>query len=72
MLFGMSALKASIIEKLDALPDPALREVLDFMTFLTWRGVGEQRSLLEVAGVLSGEPVSARQIEEETYGQSER
>ena len=64
----MSALKETIIEKLDSLPEPALQEVLDFMTFLAWKGAGTESSLLTVAGQLSGEPVSARKIEEELYG----
>ena len=63
----MSALKESIIEKLDSLPEPALRQVLDFMSFLTWKGVGKDTSLLAVTGQLSGEPLSAPQIEEELY-----
>jgi hypothetical protein len=64
----VSALKADIIEKLDTLPEPALREVLDFMNFLAWKGTGTESSLLAAAGQLSGEPVSAQAIEEELYG----
>jgi len=61
----------TIIEKLDSLPDPALRQVMDYLTFLTWRGVGEEPSLLSVAGGLSGAPMAAEEIERELYGQRE-
>jgi hypothetical protein len=63
----METLKESLIEKLDKLPEPALREVMEFVSFLAWRGVGEDSSLLHVAGALSGTPVSAEQIEQELY-----
>lgn len=33
----MSSLKAKIIEQLDYLPENALKQVLDFVEFLTWR-----------------------------------
>lgn len=33
----MSSLKAKIVEQLDCLPDNALKQVLDFIDFLTWR-----------------------------------
>ncbi len=65
----MSALKERIIEKLDNLPDSALRQVLDYLTFLNWQGAGEEFSLLSVAGALSGNPLSAGEIEAELYGQ---
>jgi len=64
----MSALKESIIQKLDTLPDPALRQVADFMSFLAWRGEGEGGSVLALAGRLSGEPISATEIEAALYG----
>ena len=67
----MNALKETIIEKLDSLPDPTLRQVMDYLTFLTWRGAGEEPSLLSVAGGLSGKPMSAAEIERELYGQRE-
>jgi hypothetical protein len=67
----MNALKKTIIEKLDSLPEPTLRQVMDFLTFLTWRGTGEESSLLSVAGGLSGPPMSAAEIERELYGQRE-
>lgn len=67
----MSALKESILQKLDTLPDPALRQVLDFMSFLSWKGEGDG-SVLTAAGWLSGEPMSAMQIEEALYGPDRR
>ena len=67
----MNALKETIIEKLDSLPEPSLRLVMDYLTFLRWRGAGEESSLLSVAGGLSGTPVSAAEIDRELYGQRE-
>jgi hypothetical protein len=67
----MNALKETIIEKLDSLPDPTLRQVMDYLTFLTWRGAGEEPSLLSVAGGLSGAPMSGAEIDRELYGQRE-
>jgi hypothetical protein len=67
----MNALKETIIQKLDSLPEPTLRQVMDYLTFLTWRGADEESSLLSVAGGLSGTPMSAAEIERELYGQRE-
>jgi hypothetical protein len=67
----MNALKETIIEKLDSLPEPKLRQVMDYLTFLTWRGTGEEPSLLSVAGGLSGTPMPVAEIEKELYGQRE-
>ena len=33
----MSSLKAKIVQQLDYLPENALKQVLDFVEFLTWR-----------------------------------
>jgi len=68
-LFNMSALKESIIQNIDALPEPALRQVLDFVSFLAWKGADGERSVLGVAGQLSGGPISAHEIEQALYGQ---
>jgi hypothetical protein len=69
----MNALKETIIEKLDSLPEPALRRVMDYLTLLTREGNGNggEPSLLAVAGGLSGTPMSAEEIERELYGQRE-
>lgn len=65
----MNALKETIIEKLDSLPEPTLRQVMNYLTFLTRQGAGEEPSLLSVAGGLSGTPISAAEIDQELYGQ---
>ncbi len=67
----MSALKETIIEKLDGLPESALRQVMDYLTLLARQGGGEEPSLLSVAGGLSGTPLSAEEIERELYGPRE-
>lgn len=64
----MSALKETIIEKLDGLPEPALRQVMDYLTFLTRQDNGRETSLLSVAGGLSGTPMSSEEIDRELYG----
>ncbi len=73
MVKRMNALKETIIEKLDGLPEPALRQVMDYLTLLTRQGNGNgnEPSLLSVAGGLSGAPMSSAEIERELYGQRE-
>jgi hypothetical protein len=62
------ALRERIVEKLGYLPESNLRQVLSFVEFLTWRATEQNEPLLSVAGVLSGRMLSAREIEEELYG----
>ena len=69
----MASLTERIVEKLQQLPEPRLREVLDFVEFLGWRvteGEGGE-PLLSVAGSLSGKELSADEIERELYGDGE-
>ncbi|MGA3269182.1 MAG: hypothetical protein ABSE16_20495 [Verrucomicrobiota bacterium] len=67
----MSALRETIIEKLDSLPDATLRQVMDYLAILTRQGNGKEPSLLAIAGGLSGAPMSAEEIERELYGRHE-
>jgi hypothetical protein len=67
----MLALRERIVEKLEYLPEPNLRQVLDFVEFLTWKATDQEDPLLSVAGVLSGKPLSASEIEEALYGEVE-
>jgi hypothetical protein len=73
MVKRMSALKETIIEKLDGLPEPALRRVMDYLMLLTRQGNGNgsEPSLLSVAGGLSGTAMSSDEIERELYGPRE-
>jgi hypothetical protein len=64
----MDSLREKIVEKLDHLPEANLRQVLNFVEFLTWRGAEQDEPLLSVAGILSGRMLSAEEIEEELYG----
>ena len=66
----MSSLRDRIIEKLQNLPESKLREVLDFVEFLSWKGAsqGQNDPLLSVVGSLSGKMLSADEIEQELYG----
>lgn len=68
----MTVLQERIMVKLQQLPEPALREVLDFVEFLAWRAAAQEDPLLSVAGILAGEPISAADIEEELYGRQEQ
>jgi len=65
---SMSTLKESIILKLDALPEPALRRVWDYLSLVARQTPAEESSVLAVAGHLSGAPMSAIEIEESLYG----
>lgn len=62
------SLKEKLLEELANLPQYRLQEVLDFVAFLRSRESGED-PILNVAGCLSGEPISAKEIEEELYGE---
>lgn len=68
-------LKQKVLVGLERLPGPKLLEVLDFVDFLEARSRGAvQKSdaedpILRVAGCLSGNPLSADQIEKELYGE---
>ncbi len=64
----MTSLRERIVAKLQDLPEPDLREVLTFVEFLTWRTTREEEPLLTIAGGLAGESLSARDIEDEIYG----
>ncbi len=70
----MNVTKDQIAEKIDNLPELALQEALVFLDFLSWRyksseGQTTQNDpLLSVIGTLSGEPISALEIEAELYG----
>ena len=64
----MGALRQRIVEKLDHLPESNLREVMNFVEFLTWRTKEQDELLLSVAGSLSGRMLSAEDIEQELYG----
>lgn len=64
----MTSLTERIVEKLQQLPEPDLREVLTFVDFIVWRTTGQEEPLLAVAGILSGEVLSAEEIERELYG----
>jgi hypothetical protein len=65
------SLKENIVGKLEHLPEPALREVLDFVEFISRKAGAQEESILAVAGILSGSPLSAVEIERELYGNGE-
>jgi hypothetical protein len=65
------SLKGNILERIDQLPEPALRELLDFVESLSPRSIQEEVPILSVAGILSGTPLTAEEIERELYGDGE-
>lgn len=62
------ALRQKLLEKVSYIPEERLREVLDFIDFLSTREARVEDPILEVAGCLSGSPLSAEDIEQELYG----
>jgi len=60
-------LKESIVRKLEKMPEPALREVLDFVEFISRKAGTEEEPVLEVAGILSGRPLTPDEIERDLY-----
>jgi hypothetical protein len=64
----MVLLRDEILGRLDRLPERELREVLDFVEFLTSRTARHDDPVLAVVGILQGTPLSAEEIEQELYG----
>jgi hypothetical protein len=60
--------RAQVIEKIAYLQDSDLAELLKFIEFLQWRSRCVVNPVLANAGVLSGEPMSATEIEAILYG----
>lgn len=67
----IETIKESIFEKLDQMPEPEVREIMDFVDFIFRKVQNREEPILQVAGVLSGEPLSAKNIEQELYGEAE-
>jgi hypothetical protein len=65
----METLIEEIVDKLHHLPEPAVRKVLNLVEFLTEHGgdsVQEvEEPLLSIAGILSGQPLTATEIDAE-------
>lgn len=68
MIGQAKILKDNLLEKINDLPEAKLQEVLDFVDFLRSRKSEVEDSILNVAGCLSGTPLSGSEIEEELYG----
>lgn len=60
--------REKILEKIADLSDYKLKEVLDFIEFLRSKREENEDPILKVAGCLSGNALSAREIEEDLYG----
>ena len=63
------SLKEDILEKLEQLPESALREVRDFVVSISLKSRPQDDPVLAVAGILSGPPLSVEEIEQELYGE---
>jgi Protein of unknown function (DUF2281) len=64
----LEGLKKQLLEKVTDLPEARVQEVLDFVDFLRLREQSSEDTILQVAGCLSGPPLSAGDIEDELYG----
>ena len=60
--------KDKILERIVELPEHNLKEALDFIDFLRSRREEGEDPILRVAGCLSGNSLSAKEIEKELYG----
>jgi len=65
---GIEGLKQKLLERITDLPQSRLQEVLDFIDFLRTREHQDDDPILRVVGSLSGDPLSAEEIEQELYG----
>lgn len=61
-------LKNELIVKIKDLPDYRVREVLDFVDFLSDRMRVMEDPLLNISGCLSGKPMTSEEINKELYG----
>ena len=61
-------LKNELIVKIKDLPDYRVREVLDFVDFLSDRMRVMEDPLLNISGCLSGKPMASEEIDKELYG----
>ena len=61
------SVKKMILEKIGDLPVQKLQEVLNFVDFLKAREEEGDDPILKVVGCLSGDPLTAKEIEEELY-----
>lgn len=62
-------LKNELIVKIKDLPDYRVREVLDFVDFLSDRMKVMEDPLLNISGCLSGKPMTSEEIDKELYGE---
>ncbi len=62
------SVKKMILEKIGDLPVQKLQDVLNFVDFLKAREEEDDDPILKVVGCLSGDPLTAKEIEEELYG----
>jgi len=62
-------LRNKLLERIADMPEARLQEILDFADFLRIQERKRADSILNVAGCLSGSPISATEIEEELYGE---
>lgn len=62
-------LRNKLLERIADMSEVRLQEILDFADFLKIQERKRENSILNVAGCLSGIPLSATEIEEELYGE---
>jgi len=63
---------AKVMSEVAGLPTFRIEELLDYIEFLRHREEKAEDPILKVAGSLSGEPMSVKEIEEELYGKEEQ
>jgi hypothetical protein len=63
---------AKVMSSVGGLPTFRIEELLDYIEFLKSREEKTEDPILKVAGILSGEPISAKEIDEELYGKEEQ
>lgn len=62
------AFKEKIFESIIDLPDYRLKEILDFIEFLRSKKEETEDPILNIAGCLSGKSLTAKEVEEDLYG----
>lgn len=66
---SVEALRERVRTSLDRLGPDELEDILDYIASRDWPAPTGRNPLLEVAGSLSGDPVTSEEIDEELYGE---
>jgi hypothetical protein len=65
---NLDALRQELLSKIIELPESKIKALLGMIDYFYVKKNGDEDPILNVAGCLSGSPISAEEIEKELYG----